>query len=73
MVNINIPIMMESVNKKSLLPFGNGNDGKLSKAFHVSHLIILLSVDVSVSFSSSSRLKTSSLRVLYYQVAPVCP
>lgn len=56
MVNINIPIVMESVNKKSLLPFGNGDDSELSKAFHISHLIVLLSLDVLGSFCSSSRL-----------------
>lgn len=46
MVNINIPIMMDSVNKEGLLPFGSRNDNKLSKELLKSHLSLLLTVDL---------------------------
>lgn len=48
MININIPIMMESVTKESLFSLGNGNNDKHSKVCHIFHLSLLLPVVVLV-------------------------
>lgn len=48
MININIPIMMESAAKEGLFPLGKGNNHKHSKVFHIFHLSLLLPVVVLV-------------------------
>lgn len=74
MVNINLPIMMESVNKEGLLPLGSENDNKLSKAFLKSHLSLFLPVDASVLFFVLLAGPKPILSGSYIiQVAKMCP